>query len=127
MNHQDKKYLSYFFAFLCLALIVTLGAIIAIDDTSEYQPLDINTEISDRVTNVGGRAARSIQYIDFEQGQKISIMKGTMDFEDDSIDLMSFIGASDFVEKRAGSDKIYVTRSAVSKKAKTYVFLLGGN
>jgi hypothetical protein len=125
MNNQDKTYLKYFFLFFALATIVIIGAWIAIDDTSEFESLALKTEVNDRVVNVGERAAHSVRYIEFEEGQKISISKGSVNFEYDPPDLIYFLTAGDFVTKKAESDTIFVTRTQLNiRHRQEYIFLL---
>jgi hypothetical protein len=125
VNQQDKAYIKYFLLFFGIAAIVIVGALIAIDDTDDFKSLNLETEINDRVVNVGEKAAHSVRYIEFEKGQKISISKGTINFKYDPTDLIYFLMASDRVNKKAGSDTILITRTHFSIRNRTeHVFLL---
>jgi hypothetical protein len=65
MNQRDKRYVAYLLSFIGLAFTIVIAGVLSIDDTSEFQPLDKNIEISDRIANVESRVARSIRYIEF--------------------------------------------------------------
>lgn len=116
MNKQDKKYLTYFSLFFGIAAIAIIGSLIVIDDTNEYHRIDAVTIVNARVLNVSEGSGHGICYIDFDDGQKIVISKGTCNFKYDPTDLIYFLTASDFVEKNAGNDTIRITRSNLSIK-----------
>lgn len=125
MNNQDKKYLRYFFLFWGISAVVMTMAIVAIDISAEFAPLESGTAIHDRVSDVSEHAARSVRYVEFEGGQKILISRGTVNFENDPTDLIHFLAASDFVEKDPGNDTIVITRSNLSiTKPSRHVFVL---
>ena len=125
MQRSNRKFLIWFIIFWAVALASVVGGWAILNDTPAFIPLDRNMKIYSRIVTVSERAAHSIRYLDFESGQKLSISRGSRNDQYQPPDLIDFVHPSDFIEKKAGSDTIVITRSHVTiRNQNVFVFIL---